>query len=91
VSPEPEGAGEQRGLTLLVRAYCHLCDEMREVVAPIAAAAGIALREVDVDGDPALDARWGDRVPVLLGGERELCHYRLDAQALAAFLADATA
>jgi thioredoxin reductase (NADPH) len=91
VSPEPEGAGEQRGLTLLVRAYCHLCDEMREVVAPIAAAAGIAVREVDVDGDPALEARWGERVPVLLGGERELCHYRLNAQALAAFLADATA
>ena len=64
---------------------------MREVVAPIAEAAGITLREVDVDGDPALDARWGERVPVLLGGERELCHYRLDAQALAAFLADASA
>ena len=91
MSPEREGAGERPELTLLVRAYCHLCDEMREVVGPIAEAAGIALREVDVDGDPALDARWGERVPVLLGGERELCHYRLDAQALATFLADASA
>lgn len=89
MSPEPEGAGERPELTLLVRAYCHLCDEMRNVVAPIAEAAGIALREVDVDGDPALDARWGELVPVLLGGKRELCHYRIDPQALAAFVADA--
>jgi Glutaredoxin-like domain (DUF836) len=74
-------------LTLLTRAYCHLCDEMRADVVPLAAAAGVALDEVDVDRDPALEARWGARVPVLLAGERELCHYRLDRLALAAYLA----
>lgn len=73
-------------LTLLVRAYCHLCDEMRAAVAPLAAAAGCPLHEIDVDTDPALEARWGERVPVLLAGERELCHYRLDRAALAAYL-----
>jgi Glutaredoxin-like domain (DUF836) len=73
------GAGNERpGLTLLVRAYCHLCDEMREAVRPLADRAGIALHEVDVDSDPALEARWGELVPVLLAGKRELCHYRLD-------------
>jgi thioredoxin reductase (NADPH) len=76
-------------LTLLVRAYCHLCDEMRAAVTPLAAAAGVALEEVDVDRDPALDARWGTSVPVLLAGEQELCHYRLDRAALAAYLAQA--
>src|SRR5262244_1492367 len=91
VSHNLADADRRPQLTLLVRAYCHLCDEMREVVAPLAAAAGIVLREVDVDGDPNLDARWGERVPVLLGGERELCHYRLDARALAPFLAEASA
>ena len=73
-------------LTLLVRAYCHLCDEMRAAVTPLAAAAGVTLDEIDVDRDPALDARWGTSVPVLLAGERELCHYRLDRAALAAYL-----
>ena len=29
---------------------------------------------VDVDSDPALEARWGDKVPVLLDGDIELCH-----------------
>lgn len=60
---------------------------MREALAPLAAAAGWAVDEIDVDGDPALDARWGALVPVLLAGERELCHFRLDRTALAAFFA----
>jgi glutaredoxin len=74
-------------LTLLVRAYCHLCDEMRQALQPLAAQAGIAVAEVDVDTDAALEARWGDAVPVLLAGERELARYRLDGGALAGFLA----
>jgi hypothetical protein len=73
-------------LTLLVRAYCHLCEEMREALAPLVGKR-IAVEEIDVDADPALEARWGDKVPVLLAGERELCHYRLDGAALAAHLA----
>ena len=76
-------------LTLLTRAYCHLCDDMRAAVAPLAAAAGVTIEEIDVDGDPALEARWGEAVPVLLAGERELCRYHLDRAALAAHLAGA--
>jgi hypothetical protein len=60
---------------------------MRAALAPWVAAQGCALDEIDVDADPALEARWGDYVPVLLAGERELCHYRLDRAALAAFFA----
>ena len=76
-------------LTLLTRAYCHLCDEMRAEVAPLAAAAAVPLDEIDVDGDPALEARWGDRVPVLLAGERELFCYRVDRAGLARYLSGA--
>jgi hypothetical protein len=88
--PEPsrgQGGRQALRLTLLVRAYCHLCDEMRAAVPPLAAAADVPLDELDVDRDPALEARWGESVPVLLAGERELCHYRLDREALAADLA----
>jgi acetylornithine deacetylase/succinyl-diaminopimelate desuccinylase-like protein len=76
-------------LTLLVRAYCHLCDEMREALAPVATAAGCSVEEIDVDADPALEARWGGLVPVLLAAGHELCHYRIDRTALAAYLANA--
>ncbi len=73
-------------LTLLVRAYCHLCDEMRDALRPIATAAGARVDEIDVDADAVVEARYGDLVPVLLLGSAdgvELCHYRLDAPRVA--------
>jgi len=76
-------------LTLLTRAYCHLCDEMRDALEPVARASGATVEEVDVDSQPALEARWGEHVPVLLAGERELCRHRLDRAALVAYLARA--
>jgi hypothetical protein len=62
---------------------------MRAEVAPLAAAAAVAVDEIDVDGDPALEARWGDRVPVLLAGDRELFHYCVDRTVLTTYLANA--
>jgi hypothetical protein len=47
----------------------------------------VAVLEIDVDADPALEARWGAQVPVLLAEGREVCHYRLDTGALDAILA----
>lgn len=70
-------------LTLLVRAYCHLCDDMRAALEPLARTAGARVTEIDVDAEPALEARFGDLVPVLLLGGPDgeaLCHYRLDRE-----------
>ena len=77
-------------LTLLVRAYCHLCDEMRAGLAPLLASGGATVELIDVDTDAALASRWGDKVPVLLEGGQELCHHRLDATALARWMREAT-
>lgn len=72
-------------LTLLARAYCHLCDEMLAAVAPIAHAHGATVEVIDVEasGNAALEAQWGERVPALFVGEPAegalLCHYHLDA------------
>ena len=78
-------------LTLLSRAYCHLCDDMRDALAPLAQGHGVAVVELDVDAHPALEAAYGDLVPVLLLGLPadgvELCHYHLDAAAVEAALA----
>ena len=78
-------------LTLLTRAYCHLCDEMRDALAPLLAGRGVEVVELDVDAHPPLEAQWGDKVPVLLDGDamtgREVCHYHLDRDALARALA----
>jgi len=37
---------------------------------------------VDVDRDPDLRQRYDEWVPVLCHGDRELCHYHLDEQAV---------
>jgi Glutaredoxin-like domain (DUF836) len=67
---------------LLTRAYCHLCDEMREALAPLALRHGATVVELDVDANADLEARYGERVPVLLWGAPadgiELCHYTFD-------------
>jgi hypothetical protein len=82
-SPESTQAERRSpGLVLLSRVYCHLCDDM------LAALAGLGHRPavVDVDADPALEAQWGEKVPVLLYEGREVCHYHLDTVALRAAL-----
>jgi hypothetical protein len=44
--------------------------------------------EIDVDADAALEARYGERVPVLTDAAgAEICHFRLDEAALHARLA----
>jgi len=65
-------------LTLYTRAGCHLCEEMKSALTPMLREFSLALREVDVDTDPALTARFGEEVPVLCLGERKIAKYRLD-------------
>ncbi|HHH43334.1 MAG TPA: glutaredoxin family protein [Gammaproteobacteria bacterium] len=47
---------------------------------------GFEVQLVDVDRDPELAKRYDEWVPVLCLGEEEICHYRLDEQALRAAL-----
>jgi hypothetical protein len=82
-------------LTLLGRAYCHLCDEMLDALRPLAVRHGAAITVVDVDTEPALEQAFGDRVPVLFAGDpaggTELCHFRLDRARVEAVLAEVQA
>ena len=66
-------------LTLYGRTYCHLCDDMIAGLRELQAGSSFELEIVDVDRDPALEARYGELVPVLVGSHGELCHYHLDA------------
>jgi len=74
-------------LTLLSRRFCHLCHDMETALAPLAAEFGAAVTVVDVDGDPLLEAKYDELVPVLLHGGIELCHYFLDAPKTREYLA----
>ena len=64
-------------LTLVSRAWCHLCHEMEVALTPLLAEYGATLEVLDADADPTL-ARYDELVPVLLLGEQEICNYFLD-------------
>ena len=66
--------------TLYTRAGCSLCEEMRDELALLPAAAGIPVALRDVDEDPALRSRYGHKVPVLLLAGELVCHGRLDPE-----------
>ena len=89
-APERRRRSTDLRLTFLTRAYCHLCDTMRDALVPLAAAHGATVREIDVDADPALEAAYGDLVPVVLYGDVDdgqvLCHYHLDRARIVAAL-----
>ena len=66
-------AGRTRALrapmVFYTRARCSLCDAMKAELERAGLPERGSWREVDVDGDPALARRFGDRVPVLeIGG-----------------------
>ena len=42
---------------------CPLCEEAKALIYPLLPA-GSRLRDINIDGDEALEARYGDRIPV---------------------------
>jgi glutaredoxin len=55
-----------RELVLYGRPGCHLCDEAREMLAPLVAAnPDLVLREVDIEADEKLLKRFLERIPVI--------------------------
>lgn len=72
-------------LVLYSRSGCRLCEDMLAALRS-RLGADLPVTIVDVDGDPALEARYGEHVPVLFSGETEICRHRLDAAKLTACL-----
>jgi hypothetical protein len=66
-----------RRFVLYSRSGCSLCEEMLSELAAMPAAAGVG---VDIDLDPALNARYGHKIPVLLFAGEMVCHGRLNAE-----------
>jgi len=75
-----------KALKLYTRPQCHLCEQVAVLLAPIIAGRA-RLELVDIDADPELVARYWLRIPVLVGGEREISEYPLDVEAVERYLA----
>jgi thiol-disulfide isomerase/thioredoxin len=77
-------------LTLYSRPGCHLCDEMKAVVERVIGAAAVraAVEEIDISTDPALEARYGLEIPVLLVDGKRAAKYRVTEGELTRILLD---
>ena len=83
------GAGHT--VTLMTRAGCCLCERATTQLQRLADELGFALTSTDVDvaaaeGNTALRAEYGDRLPVVLLDEIEHSYWEVDEEALRADL-----
>ena len=75
-------------LTLYSRPGCHLCDDMKAVIARVARehAVDVTLEEIDISTDADLESRYGTEIPVLLLNGRKVAKYRVSEGELARML-----
>lgn len=59
---------------------------MLAALKPCLVADRVALQMVDVDGEPALKARFDTEVPLLFEGELEICRHQFNRAAFEAWL-----
>ena len=80
---------QARQLIVYGREACHLCQDMILALRNLQAQVSFDFQVVDIDSDPELAARYGDKIPVLLSPftNQEICHYFLDLAALDDYLA----
>jgi glutaredoxin len=78
-----------RDVTMYMREGCHLCEEAKSAMAPILAALGARLHEVDIDDDPTLHARYTNDVPVIFIGSQFFAQHRVDVARLRRHLENA--
>lgn len=67
-------------ITIYTREDCHLCETAIETCRRVsdAVSKNVTLDLVDVDEDPDLRARYGERVPYVLVDGRPAFKYRVD-------------
>jgi len=68
------------------REGCHLCDNARRVVRSVCEPGSVSWAEVDIDGDPALQARYGELVPVVIVDGVQIGYWRIEPERIRAAL-----
>ena len=74
-------------LTLYGKPGCHLCEEARAVVDEVRVRHPFELEEVDITRDPALEALYRERIPVVAIDGQEALELVIEATELERCLA----
>lgn len=74
-------------VTFYTRPGCHLCDDARAVVEAVCAETGETYEEVSIAGDPELEARFGNEIPVTFVDGRQHDFWRVSPDRLRRALA----
>jgi glutaredoxin len=73
-------------VTLYGRPGCHLCEDARATLERLRSREPFAVEDVDIESDPALHARYLERIPVIAVDGEELSELFVDEEALLARL-----
>ncbi|MEI8105668.1 MAG: glutaredoxin family protein [Actinomycetes bacterium] len=69
-------------VTVYTARRCHLCERAIDDLAALAADLEFVVEEIDITGDPELEARYRELLPVIeVAGER-VSVYRIESEAL---------
>ena len=68
-------------LDLYVRQDCHLCEDMHAQLVALQDDYRFSIRVHDVDQSPDWAHAYGEKVPLLMAADVEVCRYFLDLQA----------
>ena len=70
------GSTRRHRLELFFAQDCHLCESARRVIAAVRADIPFELDEIDITGDPELERRYRERLPVvLIDGEEAFTYF----------------
>jgi glutaredoxin len=75
---------------MMTAASCHLCDEAHDVLEAARGELGFDLVQVDITGDPDLEAEYREQIPVVYVAGRKAFKYRVDPAELRRRVAAAT-
>nr|WP_295626055.1 glutaredoxin family protein [uncultured Nitrosomonas sp.] len=88
IEPYLPPSDQIRELIIYGREDCHLCQDMMLALQRLQQQVSFDFKVVDIDSDPELAKRYGERIPVLMSPliNQEICHYFLDLAALDDYL-----
>ena len=62
------------------RSNCHLCDVALETLVELQKEFSFTIKKVIIDGNPELEAKYGEQVPVILINNQQHDFFRVDPE-----------